>query len=116
MIKANELRLGNIVHANTPNMIVQAVNKYEVELYMPGSEADNFTYPIEQIEGVNLTPAILKNAGFLKVAGVWSDTKIDLYEGGKSYLYLHSNLKVKYLHSLQNLVFELTGREVTIKF
>ena len=128
MIQENELRIGNVIEANTPPMIVQAINKDSVELYMPGSEADNFEEDLEKCNGIPLTPEILEKCGFewdifwqrfadkrgryyLQEA---NDSGYNIFNG-KWKQQINWMKSLEYLHQLQNLYFALTGEELTVK-
>ena len=137
MIQAKELRIGNVIEANTPPMIVQAINKDSVELYMPGSEADNFEEDLEKCNGIPLTPEILEKCGFQKanndrwliemdgphrhIEVIWyglaKNIYVNLWEApelssGEPIFYSIGG--VKYLHQLQNLYWCLCGKELLI--
>lgn len=129
MIAANELRIGNWVSGNFPNMIVQQINKYSVECYMPESESDDFCFELEELHPIPLTPEILEKAGFDK------DMRMDKYFGEDIFwmelYYVNGSLyfgswidsgfnklsmkPIQYIHQLQNLYWCLTGEELEIK-
>lgn len=119
MIKANELRLGNLVIDKVTNTIGPVV------MIDP---RDNDIY-----EGIPLTPEILEKAGFEKHVS-------HSFVGGFSVHYQKDNFalefnnekqlefkvcqrganalviaNLEYLHQLQNLYFTLTGTELTIE-
>lgn len=134
MIQANELRVGNLVEANSPMMQVKEITEHTVGLYMPGSEADSFFYDIEQINPIPLSPEILEKFGFKEVfTKDWYSIRIN----DESYLYsnprdgfgltienkdeeTNTDIEelfiqlphIKYLHQLQNLIFALCGEEL----
>ncbi len=55
MIKASELRIGNWVTGNFPCMVVEAINKYSVEVNLSSSEADIFSYDEDELEPIPAT-------------------------------------------------------------
>lgn len=125
MINANELRLclGNWVEANSPPMIVGSINEFDIDLYMPDSEADCFSFDISRINGIPLTPEILEKAGFVIPAGNHSYTVVEdgvikyKFEMGFYHTFIIGNTvfsHIKYVHQLQNLYFDLTGEELEI--
>lgn len=128
MIKAIDLRIGNWVDANTPEMQVRAITEYEVELYMPDSEADNFTYEVDKLEGILLTPEVIgRCSGCLVLEGTGyyvhkiGNIEISIRpEDGTVYIQdkrfpILMDKKVKYLHEFQNLVYTVTGKEIEYK-
>ena len=112
-------------------MEVKAINEYGVELYLHGSESDNWEEEIENCQGIELSPEILDKCGFeiggydmlfwskgnFELAGLnWADAGIEEYQfvnfrwnDGKDGI-----LQIHYLHQLQNLYFTLTGEELQI--
>lgn len=136
-MKSAELRIGNLVTANSPAMVVTSINKYNVSLYMPDSESDSFDYDVEDLNPVKLTQEILKGAGFLSEDGrvftmetekfityelIWNNISRDVHavgitvedENGKREGVQNFVWNMKYLHQLQNLFFSLTGQELQI--
>jgi len=127
-MNANELRLGNWVEANSPMMQVKEITEHTVGLYMPGSEADPFLYDIEDIRHIKLSPEILEKCGFEdmheKTYGYveFADKLHAIYSTADGYSFhpfctndKDCQIKIKFLHQLQNLIFALTGEELTYK-
>ena len=54
-IDARELRIGNLIEANGPAMEVKAITENTVELYLHGSESDNWEEDLEKCNGILLT-------------------------------------------------------------
>ena len=124
MIKANELRIGNILYSNLTerNFICNSEDIYNLAM---DYNANNANY-------VELTEEWLLKFGFEK-----DDTGVDMFDqdycewyqiefpiigvlcqsSDKSYLFDENTdtLRIKYVHQLQNLYFALTGEELTIK-
>lgn len=110
MIKANELRRGNYIVFN--DSIIPVLN---------------IATDTPDCEGVYLTHKILIACGFEKFgryaigAGsyvTYRKGKIELIQQANGYPYILPmyEVKIKYLHQLQNLYFTLTGQELTINF
>ena len=122
----NELRLGNwVTGRNDPPMQVAAISKGTVELYMPGSVADNFVYDEMEIKPILLIGDDLLKFGFrraderryfisadaLPKKGYGFDLTFIL---GEWNVYCASYpASIQYIHQLQNLYFFLTGQELT---
>lgn len=140
-MKPNELRINNIVLldnkeywpevANIPMLITQITETeslkrgkwtYSVglkELNQSAGYNDTYSQFIDFIKPIPLTEDWLLKMGF----GKWENKKIWSYKSvliyyhskhmfcyGKSY----SRTKLKYIHQVQNLIFALTGTELTI--
>lgn len=107
-------------------MVVKSINQYNCDLYMPGSEADDFCFDLEELEPIPLTPEILEAAGFERGCPYskngWTapeqafffedDNNFDPREMSSGRVF---SVEIKHLHQLQNLYFALTGTELTIK-
>ena len=126
-MNANEFRVGNWVEANSPMMQVKEITEHTVGLYMPGSEADPFLYDIEEIRPIKLSPEILEKCGFENQryeeweAFAYKDTAICASWDGVEWVFKYgydSDLSIascEFLHQLQNLIYALTGEELTYK-
>lgn len=64
MVKANELRLGNIVERRREAGIVISLNREDMWIQFGGEWGDKERRYYEDIEGVDLTPEILAKCGF----------------------------------------------------
>lgn len=114
MINANELRLGNwIMVAGTGELHPVKVNIDNLR---------SIAIHNGPAAGIELTPEILKKAGFAEGHIMIWDAGIKLnFWDGKAFI---GNLTstnativkdITYLHQLQNLFFALTGTEIDIK-
>lgn len=125
MVKANELRIGNLIEKE--NIVFDYVGgcknipiKIEVTLsnILEISNSNMFT-------PITLTPEILeKNCGFHKVGWYWVREGFDLevVQNNNGFnLSINGNeydlsIIFYYLHQLQNIYFALTGEELPIQF
>jgi len=120
MIKANELRIGNLVRYEDRNFKIYALSKELPCL-------DTIEYGIgvvsyKTIQPIELTEDILIKCGFewrnehRGVGAIMDFNKqsIGLMENGEV-RYLNCWVKLEYLHQLQNLYYCLTGKELEIK-
>lgn len=121
MIKANELRIGNIVNSLTSGGWKLAYVDIEMLKLLP-RQNDPFEYM--GIRPVPLTTEILYNSGFevyhdnprleffyVNKAGYYP---FFIYSDREGNFYHNENLELKYLHQLQNLFFALTGSELPV--
>jgi len=119
-MKANELRIGNLVKNNEP--------RYGDKILVIESIGDNDTvnvffrqYPMSELEPLPLTEEWLLKFGFYK------NIDTELFEKGgfqieisvlKCLFYLPEfgdwHKEIEYVHQLQNLWFALTSEELTI--
>ena len=110
-MKANELRIGNIV--STWNGIKMKLDEDDLEIMFGARNYEDF-YPIP------LTPEILEKCGFEKSSFTqWRDNYFTLTDIDTKYLFCKSEsieviATIQYLHQLQNLYFALTGNELNI--
>lgn len=106
MIKANELRIGNII--NSEYGILSAHGSMI-------SDIDNGSFIALPIP---LTPEILEKCGFEKSGFDWFIHDFYLYHYPLSelfvYKYNYAEREIQHLHQLQNLYFALTGTELEI--
>lgn len=140
MIKANELRIGNLVHRNDyPNDVyrlrsisddrVHAINTVEMDGNNPMYASD---CTLSELEPIPLTPELLEKCGFVmlslheyalpgnhffsvQIMGGWTD-KI-LSPGARYRIYKGAAgaiCNIEYLHQLQNGFYFLTGAELTL--
>lgn len=125
-MKASELRLGNWVECLSSTQQVQGV-----KMYGDCSEVD--LTAIHWIDDVDIKPIPLTEEWLLKFGfddndltfinnGLELSWLIRMCESGeRSCFYLSDNfpedfqIRVEYVHTLQNLYFALTGEELTIK-
>lgn len=121
MIKANELRIGNIVKAGLIYITVKEITSTYV-----GSNELISCIPYSRLRPVQISPEILEACGFEKRLGdangqVWGILNFTLIYGrtddGDFGWFLngyHNDCHLQYLHQLQNLFFILRGTELTI--
>jgi hypothetical protein len=132
-MKTNELRIGNLVNYNNLANSVRGIDETYIELF------DNTYAYIDNIEPIPLTGDWLEKFGFKSI-----DKQSNLFYSSKliritlptsrctsgvcyvsvrgckvfnneNYFRAGINLKIKYVHQLQNLYFVLTGKELKIK-
>jgi len=122
-MKANELRIGNLVQFSEDStfFVVKSVEEKWLELQ---NEEETSWISSEEIEPVPLTEEWLLKFGFKKTE--WDnsnsylfvtpeyDYSIVVYSNG--YLEMGGMVirKIDYVHQLQNFIFTLTGEELTI--
>lgn len=143
MIKANELRIGNLVLGNGIGKVSTIAQEFKLEpFYIEVEDSEEmFTQYYEQeIAGITLTKEWLLKFGLKSFDSGYmrsyysGDTGDEIYGRGfcvsiddenNCYWCLttveygdsdwRSILELKYVHQLQNLYFALTGEELTIK-
>ena len=120
MLKANELRIGNLIlfdgkitHANTRN-IAYISNSNRLK------NGDSIAF-----EPIKLTEEWLLKAGFEKLTSIEKGFKSNSYTYGRGFsfiVHLNNGLlstnfwqgnEKKFLHQLQNIFFSLTGEELS---
>lgn len=124
MIKANELRIGNLVLSSGYPLRIDSIGKWYVT-----ADVGMLTYMYEIIEPIPLTPEILGKAGLSEIGRIRLadrrfleiDPRLDTNRVFLTELNTHSYIdtillpiEIEYLHQLQNLYFALTGEELTI--
>jgi len=117
-MNANELRIGNWVKTNTQ---IVGTNSPEfgkiTQIYMDGFSVD-YHYPAKWYEPIPLTTEILEKSGFIideemGVSRLFTDSFcFDYYDG--CFWFKTSQIEIKYLHQLQNIIFALTFKELNI--
>lgn len=132
MIKANELRIGNIIDfddCSTDRVRVDYVFCDDDVWFVKWTQLTDDGWFIDgnslldEFKPIKLTPEILEKAGFEKPAHTYNGDIFHLAEWdefpGCWCVAMNKNnailvLKLKYLHQLQNLYFALTGEELTV--
>ena len=118
MINAKELRIGNYVHSLETGETQKITGITEEH---PFFDAITFDYPnYDEIEPIPLTEEWLTKLG-LEKDGIWFNYLFGFYSIGISNDYSGFNfsyddgfIPIKYVHELQNLVFSLSGYELTV--
>jgi len=126
MIQANELRIGNIVgrkyfNPNPKNskqeiqicFIVGLLDLVRVSLDLKGRDVLKCDY--DSLEPIPLTPEILERCGAEKFPS--GDKSYTLHGILISYadcrnVFTHDGKELKYLHKLQNYIYESTSQEL----
>lgn len=120
MIKPNELRLGNLFYAAKDGyrltVKIKGIKKEEVNTAL-------FEVSIKDLQGIPLTAEWLDKFGLAR-------TRENIYRLHNSRFEIHLFPKegehlvsfngynlvwIKYVHQLQNLVFDLTGEELSVR-
>ena len=126
-MKANELRLGNLVTATLTNEIYE-IGIWALRVIEDGNYQNSYDTETKVYKAIPLTEEWLLKFGFKKQLDksfAKNDFSIFLDKRFKTNLFLQENqedfkwfsyeLKVEYIHQLQNLYFALTGEELKIK-
>jgi hypothetical protein len=116
MIKANELRIGNLVMDDDDSHDV-----FNVEEITKGkSETENMWFIngrwSEDVLPIPLTHEILEKCGFEKEEDYYSYEGFKLWYNDYNFYHMNSEMliHVDYLHQLQNLYFALNGEELAV--
>ena len=131
-MKANELRPGNyLLIDNVPQQVLAIIpNENSVEfidgeyfkiLFKHHKYNTSFeTYSDDNVEPIPPTEVILLRLGFEKTScdemTIVIKNEVFYYKLFKGYIEWNGNkILKKYIHEIQNLIYELTGEELTIK-
>lgn len=133
-MKANELRIGNLVQYGVLDVPVKSIHiesvlKKEVSIYVELNEKLNhYCVLIHDVSPIPLTEKWLLKFGFqarytighsaqyyINENPVTHDWMLSILwlEGDNCPFYKNGHHKIKYVHQLQNLYFALTGDELT---
>lgn len=124
MLKAEELRIRNIVHDKRSKQ-EEVINELSIDGYNAyNSYGEHVKFYLEDIEGIPLTEGwLLRMGGEEDIIGgvkighrlcnIWVWGKNIMLWDGIDYSSAYTHLK--YVHQLQNLYYALTGTELTIK-
>ncbi len=119
-MKANELRIGNLVKIDCPDF----ENQIQVipNIHKKGIMINNNPYSLSELEPIPLTEEILVNwcgakevkskSGVMKCFELHG-IKLELSTSGNTYI-SQSRKLIPYLHKLQNYFFEVKDIELTI--
>lgn len=114
-MEARELRLGNYVYTQSGKLVVNRDSIYKVENVNMQSA--------RKYEPIPLTEEWLEKLGFEKKSGreyskgrfTYRFQQEDLIVEGYCYDYNGITCHPEYIHELQNIIFALTGEELSIK-
>lgn len=127
ILDVKELRIGNYInYAYFPNnlesiepVLVSGIIETHISYKEDNKE---FTYQIEEFRPIPLTEEILIKAGFEKGSVFIDDLEISV-NIKNNLLTIQQNgehfgvqIDIEYLHQLQNIIFDLIGKELEIKF
>lgn len=133
MIPQKEIRLGNLFNIDGGLMMRMRVERFFVDeqdrdCAVLGTTTDlikrTYSCPIELFEGVPLTEDILFDMGFEwdMITATYQKEGFAIIENGKQGYYAlptvndyFLTMPVPYVHTLQNVYFYLTGKELPIK-
>ena len=124
-MKANELRIGNLVNSTLLNEC-RKIDAWALSVIEQGNYQNSHNTTITVFEPIPLTEEWLLKFGFSK--SPFDKTSLqykkDIYSliGNEENWFclsvgnfVHTKVRIQYLHQLQNLYFALTGEELTIK-
>lgn len=111
-MKAQELRIGNIVLDDySEEVYVISICKEGLEVSYSGDNDESTKYlDISEIHPLLITPELLEKAGF------YNPDSQNVYSFNSKSLYVRTLqiCNVINFHHLQNIIFDLTGEEITI--
>ena len=108
MIKANELRIGNIIGS------IHTDITREVDLFLFNEIFDDQTY-LDHLKPIPLTEEWLVRFGAKRFCKDFNLKGIIIHTRKRGFVLRKSVPVIKYVHSLQNLIHALTNEELTIK-
>jgi hypothetical protein len=113
-MKSTELRIGNIVKYNQEKYNVKCINIYSANIE---KDTNEYTVPFTELEGIEITEDALFDLGFSKRYDVYNlhigEINIEVSKSGIGNFWWVSlndcaDLKIKYIHQLQNIISALT--------
>lgn len=122
MIKANELRIGNLINYN--EQYCKVVSLYDDGIiWFDDKNNDSYSSEVYEPNPIPLTPEILEKAGFEKYEKIkdecWHKGNFEIFKTSSPGYSMDIEKDIYpeliYLHQLQNLYFALTGEELTIE-
>lgn len=130
MIKANELRIGNIIGLPIPsnifNIRILSIAQYGCDCMCDTAAVKNtFTFiRYEEVCGIELTPEILEKCEFEKKEnGCYLNNHIWIVPDGSDsgnisidwrLEFNNTLIKIDFVHQLQNIYFTLTSEELKV--
>jgi hypothetical protein len=121
MIKASELRMGNILEDPSEDFgrVYSLSSGDSIELAYNDSEKPHGQYRLAEVSAIALSYRLLRQSGFVRGEGKkeyeWIKGCCKLVDAGYYFITgVDLSKKIHYLHQLQNLIFDLTGEELTI--
>jgi len=118
MIDKKELRLGNYVMYEQTTHVVTSMSRTLIETHWDGG-TESYIHLPEELDPIPLTEEVLLRCGFEKLSGrYWlggypSGFSIsDKFDDINMINSMYHDVKVSYLHELQNIVKMLTGKEL----
>lgn len=118
-MKVHELRIGNMVVQKVLPKTMIKISSLSFNGWVKSTEDKPLLYKVNEIEGIPIDKEYLLRLGFRIVETMaYKKDKLYLYKSDNNdWIYLHPfhPTKIKYVHQLQNLYFELIGRELTLK-
>lgn len=110
-MKTQELRIGNIVlDEYLEEIYIIAIFKKRLKVSYLGDDDDMKYLDISEINPLLITPELLEKAGF------YNPDSQNMYSFNSKSLYVRTLqiCNVINFHHLQNIIFDLTGEEITI--
>ena len=117
MIKASDLRIGNLVISSSKIIAIESIDKYGVNVFYCRDYGEEYWCLHDNLTPIPLTEEWLLKFGFEKsIIGMrlnvflFSDGVMCIPDGQEARELPH----IKYVHQLQNLFFALTDKELTV--
>lgn len=135
MIKAQELRIGNLVETDAigiarvtgyskdlidPTEVIEIGYSYRNKEEFLGYKAKSY-FNVGHVNPIPITEEWLLKFGFEKIENLdclefyKDDVSFFINLNGIYLKYVTARIHIKHIHQLQNLYFDLTGEELTIK-
>jgi hypothetical protein len=120
-LKANELRIGNLILGKSQIVRVEDILDIGINY---DREIEEILFALEDLSGIPLTEEWLIKLGFIAVDRKWRSPKEELFELQDVHsdnVFYHiwdaafTGSPMKYVHQLQNLYMALTGEELIAK-
>lgn len=106
MINKNEIRIGNIIQYKEKLLVVYDWVLIDI-LTSSNEELKDYSY-------IPITPEILEKCGFIETDDCFLHKKIKIHQDYTSF-YWGDEVRIYYLHKLQNLYFALTNEELNVQ-